>query len=97
MRFIDVLEGAVLETLGEDVVFFLIHVVMGVAEKIKGAMEATMKVEVGIDRRMIVEGLVIVDGGTLDVVDGEIDLLDDLGAAIAVADLRDVSASEAQV
>ena len=97
MRFIDVLEGAVLETLGEDVVFFLIHVVMGVVEKLEGAMEATMKVEVGIDRRMIVEGLMIVDGCTLDVVDGEIDLFDDLGAAIAVADLRDVSASEAQV
>jgi hypothetical protein len=73
---VDVAESALLQALGELVVFFLGDVAMGFLEKFLGAMQAAGIVEAGIDRRMVVQVFAIIDGRFLDFRDGVVNGVD---------------------
>ena len=75
---VDVLEGALLETLCGGVVFFLRDVVVSFVEQFDGAAQAARPVHASIDRRVIVDIFSVVDGGFLDFGDGVVDFVDGL-------------------
>jgi len=72
---VDVFEGAPLQALREPVVLLFSYVVMGLVDQLEGAAKAAVPIHMGIDRRMIVEVLAVVDGSPLDFVDGFIDFV----------------------
>jgi hypothetical protein len=76
MGLINVLDGAHLESLSELVVFFLGNIVMGFVEQFQRTMQASAPIHFGVNGRMIVQILAIVDGGFFDFVDGFIDIVD---------------------
>lgn len=73
---IDVAESALLEALGEGVVFFAGDILVGLFEELLGAVEAASVVEARVNRRMIVEVFAVVDGSVFDFVDGVVDGVD---------------------
>ncbi len=75
VRFVDVLESALLEALGEGVVFFLGDIVVGLVDEFECAVETSAPIEARVNRRMIVQILAVVDGCLLDFVDGFIDFV----------------------
>jgi hypothetical protein len=83
MGFVDVHDGSRLKALGEPVVLFLGDVAMGFVDQLESAMKATGPIHVGIDRRMIVDVLAVVDGSFLNLVDGFIDFADGQGLVLA--------------
>jgi hypothetical protein len=76
VRLVDVFESALLETLGEGVVFFLGHIVVGFVDEFESPVETAAPIETCVNRRMIVDVLAVVDGGFLDFVDGLINFVD---------------------
>ena len=70
---INVAESALLQALREAVVFLVSDILMSFFKELLGAMETASVVETGVDRRMIVQIFAVVDGGSLDFVDGIID------------------------
>ncbi len=75
VRLVDVFESALLEALGEGVVFFLGDIVVSLVDEFEGPVEAAAPVEAGVNWRMIVEILAVVDGSLFDFVDGFIDFV----------------------
>jgi len=67
---------ALLETLGEGIVFFLGDIVVGFVDEFESPVEAAAPIETCVNRRMIVDVLAVVDGGFLNFVDGLIDFVD---------------------
>jgi hypothetical protein len=78
MGLVDVLQSALLQTLGEAIIFFAGDVVVGPVQQFDGAVQAAGPIEVGIDWRVFVDVFSIVDGGFLDCGDGVIDFVDGL-------------------
>jgi hypothetical protein len=74
--FVDVLQRAHLKALSKRVVFFLGYVVMSLVDKLKSPVETSAPVEAGINGRMIVQVLAIIDGRSLDFADSFIDIVD---------------------
>jgi hypothetical protein len=72
---VDVFEGAPLQALRERVVLLLSNVPMGLVDQLEGAVKAAGPIHSGIDRRMMVEVLAVVDGSLLDFVDGLVDFV----------------------
>jgi hypothetical protein len=78
MSTVDVAKSALLEPLGETIVFFTRDVVVSFIEKFDGAMETAGPVEMSVHGRMVVEILAIIDSGFLDFVDSVVDFVDGL-------------------
>jgi hypothetical protein len=78
VRFVDVFESALLETLGEGVVFFLGDIAVGFVDKFQCPVETAAPVETNVNRSMIIDILAVIDGSLLDFVDGLIDFVNGL-------------------
>lgn len=76
MGFVDVLESALLKALGEAVVFVTGDVVVRFVEQFEGVAKTASPLQVGVDRRMFVNVLAILDGSLLDLCDGVFDFVD---------------------
>jgi hypothetical protein len=76
VRFIDVLQGPVLQASGTGIVFFLVDIVVGFVEQFKSLAEAVGSLEVGIDGGVIPQVFAVIDGGMLDLADCGIDFID---------------------
>ena len=79
---INVIESAVAESTGGGYVFGTGEVVMRFAEQPLRIVETICAGQVSIDRLVIAQVLAVVDGGTLDLTDGSVDLLDRPGLTI---------------
>jgi len=75
VRLVDVFKCALLEALGEGIVFFLGNVIVGLVHEFERTVETAAPVEASVNREMIVEILAVVDGSFLDFVDGFIDFV----------------------
>jgi hypothetical protein len=75
VRLVDVFKCALLEALGEGIVFFLGNVVVSFVHEFKRTVETAAPVEASINRKMIVDIFAVVDGSFLDFVDGFIDFV----------------------
>jgi hypothetical protein len=99
--FVDVVDGAIAQSTDGRIIFFAGNIVVRLVEQFEGAMKAATAVHVGVDRRMIVQVLAVINRGVLDFADGFIDLFDGvLFFAVHVfgcGELAEVSASVAQV
>src|ERR1700687_4954382 len=58
---VDMLEGALLQPLGEGVVFFLGDIIVGFVEQFDRAVQAAGPVHAGIDGGGLVDGLPVID------------------------------------
>ena len=76
MRPVDVLDGTCLQALGKGVVFFFADVMVRLVQQLEGAVQTARPRKAGVNRRMIVDVLAVVDGGFLDFVDGLVDFVD---------------------
>jgi hypothetical protein len=97
---VDVLEGALLETLREGVVFFPRDIVVCFVEQFDCAVQTTGPVHAGIDGHVIVDVFAVIDGGFLDFGDGVVDFVDGflfLLAQFAVIGALQMSAGVAQI
>jgi hypothetical protein len=74
VRCVNVLEGAMLQSMGKLVVFFFRDVVMRTVKQFERSVIAASVSEVIIDRRMVVQILAIVNRSSLDLIDGFVDL-----------------------
>lgn len=59
---IDMLESALLEALGERIVFFLSDIVVGFVNEFERAVETAAPIEASVNRRMIVQILAVIEG-----------------------------------
>jgi hypothetical protein len=75
-RFVDVPKSALLEALGEGVVRFTSNILVRFFEQFLGAVQAARVVETGVNRRIVIQMLAVVDRGLLDFVDGVVDGVD---------------------
>ncbi|MGA3072173.1 MAG: hypothetical protein ABSG56_00635 [Bryobacteraceae bacterium] len=76
MRLVDVLQRSQLQPLRKAIVLFMRDIVVGLVDQFKSAMQAARPVEPGIDGRVIVEILAVVNRSPLDLADGVVDLMD---------------------
>ena len=61
MRLVDMHQRAAFQSLGVAVVLFLVHVLMGMIEQIKGAMKTAMEIEIGVNRRVVARIFAVID------------------------------------
>ena len=97
---VDVAKSALLEPLGETIVFLTGDVIVSFIEKFDGAVETAGPVEMSVHGRMVVEILAVVDRGFLDLVDGVVNFVDGLlflVTKLAMVGAIEVSASVAKV
>jgi hypothetical protein len=73
--FVDVVQGAIAKTAHRRVIFFPGNVIVSFVQEFHRAVKAAGPVHAGIDRRMIVQILAVVNRGPLDFVDGFVDLV----------------------
>ncbi len=85
---VNVIECAVAEATGRGYVFGTGEVVMGLAEQPFRVVEAICAGQMCIDRLMVAQVLAVVDGGTLDLANSSIDLLDRPRFAVIRATIR---------
>jgi hypothetical protein len=76
MRLVDVLQRSQLQPLRKAIVLFMRDIVVRLVDQFKSAMQAARPVEPGINGRVIVEILAVVNRGPLDLADGLVDLMD---------------------
>jgi hypothetical protein len=74
--FVDVMKSAIPETLNGRVIFFPGNVIVGLIQELLRTTEAARAIHSRINRRMIIQVLAVVNRGTLDFVDGFVDLVD---------------------
>jgi hypothetical protein len=72
---VDVVEGALLQTNGKLIVFFVLDILMSLVQEFHGAMQTAGPIQTSVDGDVIVDVLAIFHGGLLDFVDGLIDLV----------------------
>jgi hypothetical protein len=73
--FVDVRKGTIPKTPHGGVIFFSGDVVVSLIQQLLRTTEAASAVHSGIDRRMIVQVLAVINRGTLNFVDGFVDLV----------------------
>lgn len=76
VRFVDVLQSAVTQSVSKCVVFFFREIAMRFVEQFERSVIAARAPEVGVDWRMIIQILPVIDGGMLDFSNGLVDLGD---------------------
>lgn len=76
VSFVDVLKRSIPETPNGGVIFFSGDVIVSLIQKFLRTPKAARAVHSRIDRRMIVQVLAVVNRGTLDFIDGFVDLVD---------------------
>jgi hypothetical protein len=74
VRFVDMFQGAMTQSMGKSVVFSFCNVTMRLVEQLERSVIAACAAKVGIDRRMIIQILPVVNGGVLDFTDRFVDL-----------------------
>jgi hypothetical protein len=74
VRFVDVLQSAIAQTAHGRVIFFPCDVIVSFIQQFQRAVVAAGAVHSGIDWRMIVQTLAVVDGSALDFVNGSVNL-----------------------
>src|SRR5580704_5900014 len=97
---VDMFEGALLQTNGQLVVFFVLDILMSLVQEFHGAMQAAGPIETGVDGDVIVDVFAIFHGGFLDFVDGLIDLVNRFFffvLQLTVIGTFEVSASSAKI
>jgi hypothetical protein len=98
---VDVVDRAIAQTPDGRIIFFTGNIVVRFVEQFKGAVKAAAAVHVGVDWRVVIEVLAVVNCGVLDFADGLVDLFDGvLFFAVHVLgrrELAEVSARVAQV
>jgi hypothetical protein len=72
--FVDVVDGAIAKAAHGRIIFFPGDVIVSFIQKFHRAVKAAGPVHMGVDRRMIVQILAVVNRGALDFVDGFVDL-----------------------
>ncbi len=100
MSTVDVAKSALLEPLGETIVFFTGDIVVSFIEKFDGAVETAGPVEMSVNRGMVVEILAVIDSGFLNFVDGVVNFVDGflfLITELAMIGAIEMSASVAKV
>jgi hypothetical protein len=75
MGFVDVVQGTVAKAAYSRIVFFAGDVIVRFIEQFHRAMKTAGAVHAGIDRRVIVQILAVVNRGVLDFFDGLINLI----------------------
>ena len=76
MRLVDVLHRPPLQALRKTIVLFPRDIVVCGVEQFQGAVPAAKPVQPGVDRRVIVQILAVVNRSPLDLVDGRVDFTD---------------------
>jgi hypothetical protein len=76
MRLIDVPECAISQPAYGRIIFFTGDIIVRLVQQFHRAVKAPGAVHVGIDRRMIVQILAVIDRSPLDFADGFVDLFD---------------------
>jgi hypothetical protein len=76
VRFVDVAEGAIAQTAHGRIIFFAGDIIVRLVEQFQGTVIAASVAHVGINRRMVIQILTIVNRSTLDFSDGFVDLGD---------------------
>ena len=76
MSLVNVFEGALLQSLREGVVFFLGNIAVCLVDQFQRAVKPAGPIHAGVNRRMIVQVLAVVDAGLFDFVDRFIDFMD---------------------
>jgi len=87
----------VFQSLGEIIVFFLVHVTVGMVQKIAGTMETAVKIESGVNRRVIAQTFAVINRSYLDFIDGTVNFCNDVTALLTDVAIGDISAGEAQI
>jgi len=76
MCLVDMLQGAMTQSVSKSVVFSFRDVAMRLVEQFERSMISARVSKVRIDRRMIIQILAIIDRGMLDFANGPVDLGD---------------------
>ena len=76
VRFVDMFQRAMTQSMGKAVIFFFRDVVMRLVKQFERPVIAAFVSEMRIDRRMVIQILAIVNGSVLDLCDGFVDLGD---------------------
>jgi hypothetical protein len=76
MRLVDVPHRPLLQALRKAIVLFLRDIAVGFVDQFKSAMSAARRVELGVNRRVIVQILTVVNPSLLDVANGVVDFTD---------------------
>jgi hypothetical protein len=101
MGAVDVFQDASLKAAGRGIVFFMGHVLMGLAQQVAGLVQVAAPGQVSVDRFVFVDVLTVVDGSLFDFVDGFVDFFDGLmlfdvnGAAVGT--MLEMSAGVPQI
>ena len=76
VRFVDVLQGAMTQSMSITVIFFFFDVVSRRIEQFQGSMIAASAGHVVVDRRMVVQVFAVINRSLLDLCDSPVDLCD---------------------
>jgi hypothetical protein len=76
VRFVDVVDGSIAQTAHGGIIFFAGNIIVRLVEQFQGAVIAASACDVGIDRRMVIQILAIVNRSVLDLSDSFVDLGD---------------------
>jgi hypothetical protein len=76
VRFVDVFERAMTQSMGIAVIFFFFDIVTRRVEELEGSMIAASAGQVAVDLRMIVQVFAVINRSLLDLSDSPIDLCD---------------------
>ena len=76
MRLFDVIQRPLLQPLRKAIVLFARDIVVGLVNQFKSAMQAAGPVESGVNRRVLVQVLAIINRSPLDLANGLVDLMD---------------------
>src|ERR1700735_2787435 len=76
MSLVDMMDRAIAQTADGRIIFFAGDVVVRLVQQFQGAVEASPAVPVGVDRRMVVQVLTVINRGVLDFADRLVDLVD---------------------
>ena len=74
VRCVNVLKGAMLQSMGKPVIFSFRDVVTRAVKQFERSAIAASVCEVVIDRRMVIQVLAIINRSSLDLIDGFVDL-----------------------
>jgi len=75
VRLVNVTQRALLQALRKPVVLFLCNILMRLVQKLQRAVQPPGPIHVGINGRVIVQVLSVVDRSLLDLFDGLIDFM----------------------
>jgi hypothetical protein len=101
VRFVDVLQGAMAQSVGELVILFFGDVVMGAVEEFERFVVTSATAHVGVDRHMVGDVFTVIYGSVFDFADGSINFADSMFLfaieMVGGSEAIEMSASVAQI